>query len=108
MAEMKWLAADFAEERKRFVKKRKELNKAVLSVSKLKKEAKERKRQVQLFDLMGHLQELMKEQKVIAKHISKHISMYWSKIDKIVVYKHKGYSFYSLTIIVNCMSVEAN
>ena len=55
MAEMKWLAADFAEERKRFVKKRKELNKAVLSVSKLKKEAKERKRQVQLFDLMGHL-----------------------------------------------------
>ena len=35
----------------------------------------------------------MKEQKVIAKHISKHISMYWNKIDKIVVYKHKGYIF---------------
>ena len=79
MAEMKWLAADFNEERKRFAKKRKEINKAILSVSKLKKEAKQRKRQ-----------ELMKEQKVVAKHISKHVAMYWNKIDKIVVYKHKG------------------
>lgn len=48
MAEMKWLAADFAEERKRFAKKRKDLNKAILSVNKLKKEAKSRKRQVQM------------------------------------------------------------
>ena len=32
----------------------------------------------------------MKEQKVVAKHISKHISMDWNKSDKIVVYKHKG------------------
>ena len=47
MAEMKWLAADFLEERKRFTKKRKEINKAILSVSKLKKEAKQRKRQVE-------------------------------------------------------------
>ena len=29
MAEMKWLAADFLEERKRFTKKRKEINKAI-------------------------------------------------------------------------------
>ena len=32
----------------------------------------------------------MKQQRNVAKHISKHIAMYWSKIDKIVVYKHKG------------------
>ena len=34
---------------------------------------------------------MVKEQKIVAKHISKHIAMYWSKIDKIVVYKHKGF-----------------
>ena len=32
----------------------------------------------------------MKEQKTVAKQISTHVAMYWSKIDKIVVYKHKG------------------
>ena len=46
MAEMKWLASDFLEERKRFAKKRKELNKAILSISKMKEQAEERKRQV--------------------------------------------------------------
>lgn len=45
LAEMKWLANDFLEERKRFIKKRKEVCKEVLAVAKLKKEAKERKRQ---------------------------------------------------------------
>ena len=34
---------------------------------------------------------MAKEQRVVAKHISKHITMYWNKIDKIVVYKHKGF-----------------
>ena len=43
---MKWLANDFLEERKRFIKRRKEVCKEVLAVAKLKKEAKERKRQV--------------------------------------------------------------
>lgn len=47
LAEMKWLANDFLEERKRFIKKRKEVCKEVLAVAKQKKEAKERKRQVQ-------------------------------------------------------------
>ena len=46
LAEMKWLANDFLEERKRFIKRRKEVCKEVLAVAKLKKEAKERKRQV--------------------------------------------------------------
>ena len=46
MAEMKRLASDFLEERKRFAKKRKELNKAILSISKMKEQAEERKRQV--------------------------------------------------------------
>lgn len=46
MAEMKWLATDFMEERKRFSKKRKELNRVVLSISKMKEQAKEKKRLV--------------------------------------------------------------
>ena len=46
LAEMKWLANDFLEERKRFIKRRKEVCKEVLAVAILKKEAKERKRQV--------------------------------------------------------------
>ena len=56
MAEMKWLANDFLEERKRFIKKRKEVCKEVLAVAKQKKEAKERKRQVQ--KLQGFLNSL--------------------------------------------------
>ena len=47
LAEMKWLANDFLEERKRFIKRRKEVCKEVLAVAKQKKEAKERKRRVQ-------------------------------------------------------------
>ena len=44
MAEMKWLATDFLEERKRFSKRRKEVNKAVMSFSKMKEKAMEKKR----------------------------------------------------------------
>ena len=46
MAEMKWLATDFLEERKRFSKRRKEVNKAVMSISKMKEQAMEKKRLV--------------------------------------------------------------
>ena len=43
MAEMKWLATDFLEERKQ---RRKEVNKAVMSISKMKEQAMEKKRLV--------------------------------------------------------------
>ena len=46
VAEMKWLATDFLEERKRFSKRRKEVNKAVMSISKMKEQAMEKKRLV--------------------------------------------------------------
>ena len=50
----------------------------------------------------------MKEQKVVAKHISKHIAMYWNKIDKIVVFKHKGYLQCDALVVVSCTSVAAS
>ena len=46
MAEMKWLATDFVEERKRHSKWRKLINKGVLSVAKEKEQEKIRKREV--------------------------------------------------------------
>ena len=46
MAEMKWLATDFVEERKRHSKWRKLINKGVMSVAKEKEQEKIRKREV--------------------------------------------------------------
>ena len=49
MAEMKWLATDFVEERKRHSKWRKLINKGVMSVAKEKEQDKIRKREVFTF-----------------------------------------------------------
>lgn len=46
MAEMKWLATDFMEERKRHGKWRKTINKGVLAVAKEKEQEKIKKREV--------------------------------------------------------------
>ena len=46
MAEMKWLATDFAEERKRHAKWRNLVNKGELAVAKEKEQEKIRKREV--------------------------------------------------------------
>ncbi len=46
MAEMKWLATDFIEERKRHGKWRKMINKGVLAVAKEKEQEKIKKREV--------------------------------------------------------------
>lgn len=53
MAEMKWLATDFAEERKRHAKWRKLVNKGVLAVAKEKEQEKIRKREVDV-EWSGH------------------------------------------------------
>ena len=47
MAEMKWLATDFSEERKRHSKWRKLVNKGVLSIAKEKEQEKIKKREVE-------------------------------------------------------------
>ncbi|KAK8794788.1 hypothetical protein WA158_001769 [Blastocystis sp. Blastoise] len=79
LAEMKWLSADFDDERKYKNQKTKKICKCVQAWRKEKDQAELKKEQ-----------EIIKEKKQKAKFITKHIKLYWDKIDKIVTYKHKS------------------
>ena len=110
MAEMKWLATDFEDERKYKGHRVKRMVKAIQLYSK-EQERLEKKKQEVLSELCSfHNQEIIKDKKIKARFITKHIKLFWDKIDKIVTYKHRRYAVATFVShdLVNYISVEVN